>query len=80
MCTVVELTKEMEVIKERATSASVCNLDVAMDKFKDHILRGKDHDLSKDDEWKVRFYMVVYFPFSYSHTLLVCFYFSGKLC
>ena len=43
----------MELIKERAAAAKVSNLELAMAQFKDHTLRGKDHDLSKDDEWKV---------------------------
>lgn len=63
----VELNKEMAMIKERAVAARVDDLAVAMDQFKKHTLRGKNHDMSTDDEWKVSSFCCFYY-YSLRHT------------
>ena len=57
------------MIKERAVAAHVDDLAVAMDQFKKHTLRGKDHDMSTDDEWKVSCFYCCYFSLRISYVL-----------
>ena len=49
---VVELDKELRAIKENAVKVGVTDLNMAMEKFKEHTLRDKSQ--RNEEEWNVR--------------------------